>query len=251
LDGEAKMLTGENQILTPKVKIKDGYSLLPLHRYTTLSFKSSNDKIAKVSKYGKVTAFKQGDVKITCIKSDKTTYSTFDIKVICNHEKKLIKTVKSTCSKVGKNIFECKICNVKKEEEIKTIPHDYTFNLNKQTYKSTGTCKVCKKKINFKAPSSMELYWRNDQTAKDEYYSGAVPDNNPVGSIICCWNSDINGDSDYRDLVFEISDTNILEYPSEIGRYTNLKVLKEGEVKVTIYAKYNTDLRKTFNISVG
>ena len=251
LEGEAKMLTGENQILTPKVKIKDGYSLLPLHRYTTLSFKSSNDKIAKVTKYGKVRGFKQGDVKITCIKSDKSTYSTFDIKVICNHEKKLIKTVKSTCSKVGKNIFECKICNVKKEEEIKTIPHDYTFNLNKQTYKSTGTCKVCKKKINFNAPSSMELYWRNDQTAKDEYYNSNVPDNNPVGSIITCWNSDINGDSDYQDLVFEISDTSILEYPSEIGRYTNLKVLKEGKVKVTIYAKYNTDLRETFNISVG
>ena len=251
LEGNSKMLTGESQILTPKVKISGGYALLPLNRYTTLSFNSANDKIAKVNKYGKVTAFKQGTVKITCKRSDKSTYSSIDITVTCNHEKKLIQTVKSTCTKKGKKTYECKICNVKKEEEIKTIPHDYTFNLNKQTYKSTGTCKVCKKKINFKAPSSMELFWRNNQTAKDEYYSGSVPADNPVGSIICCLNNEINGDSDYRQLVVEISDTSILEYPSEIGAFIEFKVLKKGEVQVTIYAKYNTNLRKTFNISVG
>jgi len=251
LEGKAKMLTGESQILTPKVKISGGYALFPLNRYATLSFKSDNNKIAKVNKYGKVTAYNQGTAKITCIKSDKSTFSIFEIKVICNHEKKLIKTVKPTCTKVGKNTYECKICNIKKEEDIKTIPHDYTFNLNKKTYKSTGTCKVCKKKINFKAPSSMEIYWRNKETAKDGSYYGSVPSNNPVGSIIVCWTSDINGDSDYRELVVEISDTSILEYPSEIGDFTQFKVLKKGEVQITIYTKYNTNLRKTFTLSVG
>ena len=251
LEGKAKMLTGESQILTPKVKISGGYGLLPLNRYTTLSFKSDNNKIAKVSKYGKVTAYSQGTAKITCIKSDKSTFSTFEIKVICNHEKKLIKTVKPTCTKVGKNTYECKICNIKKEEDIKIIPHDYTFNLNKQTYKSTGTCKVCKKKINFKVPSSMEVFWRNNETAKNDFYYDSVPNNNPVGSIIVCWTKGINGDSDYRQLCVEISDTSILEYPSEIGDFTEFKVLKKGEVQITIYTKYNTNLRKTFTLSVG
>ena len=97
----------------------------------------------------------------------------------------------------------------------------------------------------------MKLYWRNNQTAEDEYYSSRVPNNNPIGSIICCWNSDINGDNGYQDLIYEISDTNILEYPNQIGRYTDLKVLKKGEVQVIIYAKYNSNLKYTFNISVG
>lgn len=91
----------------------------------------------------------------------------------------------------------------------------------------------------------------NKQTANNEYYSSAKPDNNPIGSIICVWNTEIDGDDGYQDLVYEISDTNLLEYPSSIGRYTDLKVLNKDTVEVTIYARYNPNLKYTYNLVLG
>ena len=251
LEGKNEMETGKTQILIPKVNINVAKSLYPINRYTTLTYESDNNKVAKVNKFRKVSALLGGSVTIKCKNKDKSLYSTLKIKVNCTHEKCIISNVKPTCTKVGKNILKCNICNNQIEEQLKMIPHDYNFIMNQKTLKTTGTCKSCKKTITFKAPSKMKLFWRNKQTAVSEYYSSAKPDNNPIGSIICVWNTEIDGDDGYQDLVYEISDTNLLEYPSSIGRYTDLKVLNKGTVEVTIYARYNPNLKYTYNLVLG
>jgi hypothetical protein len=245
------METGKTQILIPKVNINVAKSLYPINRYTTLTYESDNTKIAKVNKFGKVSALLGGSITIKCKNKDQSVYSTLKIKVNCTHEKTLISAVKPSCTKAGKNILKCKTCNVQVEEQLKMIPHDYNFKLNQKTFKSTGTCKSCKKTINFKAPSKVKLFWRNQQTADSEYYSSDVPNNNPIGSIICVWNNEIDGDEGYKELAFEISDTSLLEYPSQIGSFTNLKVLGSGEVTVIISARYNPNLKFTYNLVLG
>ena len=251
LEGKNEMETGKTQILIPKVNINVAKSLYPINRYTTLTYESDNNKIAKVNKYGKVSALLGGSVTIKCKNEDQTVYSTLKIKVNCTHEKGIINKVEPTCTKAGKKILKCNICNNEIEEQLKIIPHDYNFTMNQETLKTTGICKSCQKTITFKAPSKMKLFWRNKQTADSEYYSNLIPDNNPVGSIICVWNTEIDGDDGYQDLVYEISDTSLLEYSSSKGRYTDLKVLNEGEVEVTIYARYNPNLKFTYNIVLG
>ena len=148
LEGKKIMKTNETQILTPRIQLSNpNLSIWPLKRYD-LTYISSNSSIAKVDKTGKIEALKTGNVTITCKNPDNTNYATFNIKIKCDHEKKLIKTVDSTCTKTGTNTYECDICKTKVDSEIKMKPHDFKFTYSNG--KSTGTCTHCKKVIRFK-----------------------------------------------------------------------------------------------------
>ena len=178
LEGKKIMKTNESQILTPRIKLKNpALSVWPLKRYD-LSYISNNPKIAQVYKTGKVKAFKQGNVIITCKNPDKSIFANFNIDVKCSHEKKLIKTVDATCTKTGTNTFLCEICNSKLDSKINIKPHDFKFINSKG--KSIGTCTKCKKVIQCNPPSMFDIYWRNNQTTEGSSYWSVVPGDNPI-----------------------------------------------------------------------
>ena len=188
------MKTCETQILKPRVKLTlFDISVWPLKNYD-LSYESNKLDIVQAYKTGKIRALKEGKAKITCKNSDKSIYATFDVEVKCDHFKQLIKTIDSSCSKKGKNIYKCDICKMQFESIIDTKPHDFEYELiNKNSGKTKGTCKNCKAIINFNAPTEFEISWRNDETTKQNIYSNYLPENNPVGFLIIGF-SKTNGD---------------------------------------------------------
>ena len=244
-----RMKTGETQILTPRIKLKNpALSVWPLKRYD-LSYVSNNPKIVQVYKTGKVKAFKQGNAIITCKNPDKSIYANFNIEVKCSHEKKLIKTVEATCTKMGTNTFLCQICNSKVDSKINMKPHDFKFTYSKG--KSTGTCTKCKKVIHCTPPSMFDIYWRNNQTTEGSSYWSCVPGDNPKGSCIEGWVHKIDGDKDYRELIAECDNEDALELPMEdIGEYVNLNVIGSGKVNLTIYSKYNPTLKHSYELEL-
>ena len=201
LDGHKEMKTDETQVLIPRVKTTVS-NLWPLKKYE-LIYQSNNNNVAKVDNKGTIKAIKAGNATITCKREDKKNiYATFNVVVKCNHEKELIKTIKSTCTKNGTNTFECKICNAKIDSKLELKPHEYKFNIsNAKTGKSKGTCKDCKKVINFNAPTFFEIYWRNEQTTEGGSYWSCLPSSNPIGSEINGWIHKINGDYDYQEMI--------------------------------------------------
>ena len=253
LEGKKEMKTDETQTLIPRVKTEiSNISLWPLRRYS-FSYKSNNTNIAKVYKTGKVKALKAGKATITCVKEDKTNFELLNVEVKCDHEKKLINTINATCTKTGKNIYQCDTCKVKIESQIQLKPHNYKFDvLNKKTGKSKGTCKDYKKVINFKAPTIFEIYWKNDQTTEGGSYWSCVPESNPIGSTIVGWVNNIDGDKDYRELVAECDNEDALELPTDkIGEYVKVKVIGAGNVTLTVYAKYNPTLKHSYRLELG
>ena len=250
LEGKKIMKTNETQILTPRIQLSNpNLSIWPLKRYD-LTYISSNSSIAKVDKTGKIEALKTGNVTITCKNPDNTNYATFNIKIKCDHEKKLIKTVDSTCTKTGTNTYECNICKTKVDSEIKMKPHDFKFTYSNG--KSTGTCTHCKKVIKCNPPSEFDIYWRNEETALDSNYWSCVPSNNPIGSTIVGWVHKIDGDKDYRELVAECDNEDALELPTDkIGEYVKVKVIEAGNVTLTVYAKYNPTLKHSYRLELG
>ena len=247
------MKTDETQTLIPRVKTEiSNISLWPLRRYS-FSYKSNNANIAKVYKTGKLKALKAGKATITCIKEDKTNFALFNVEVKCDHEKKLINTINATYTKTAKNIYQCDTCKVKIESQIQLKPHNYKFDvLNKKTGQSKGTCKDCKKIINFTAPTMFEIYWKNDQTTEGGSYWSCVPESNPIGSTIIGWVHKIDGDDNYREMVLECDNKDILELPTDHdNEILNLKVIGSGEVQLIAYTRYNPTLKNTYNFVLG
>ena len=57
---------------------------------------------------------------------------------------------------------------------------------------------------------------RNSESS-DSYYHLSVPTENSVGSNILCYVKDVNGDSGYRDVMFESSDDKYCRgYPKRV-----------------------------------
>ena len=288
LEGKKTMKTNESQILIPRVKLKSpALTLWPLKTYD-LTYTSSNPKIVQVYKTGKVYAFKQGNVVITCKNADNSKFATFNIEVKCAHEKNLIETVEATCTKTGSNTYECLICNIKVDSKINMKPHDYKLiktveatctktginsyvceickskmdskiNMKPHDYKytcnkgrGTGTCKICKKSFKYNGPTMFEFYWRNNQTTEGSNYWGSPPGNNPIGSCIEGWVYKINGDNDYKELVAECDNEEAIELPKEkIGQFVDFKVIGSGNAILSIYCKYNPTLKQTYKLKLG
>lgn len=77
--------------------------------------------------------------------------------------------------------------------------------------------------------------------------------NNPIDSPIFCYIEGVNGDSNYNEIIFEVSDPTLLKLPKKIenGPYNELKVLGSGMVELTIYPRYNPSLKKYLKINLG
>lgn len=69
-----------------------------------------------------------------------------------------------------------------------------------------------------------------------------------------CYVKDVNGDSGYRDVMFESSDDSIVEAPKKSIVQPNdavLKVKKAGIVTISVYPKYNPSIKRSYTIRVG
>ncbi len=217
-----------------------------------MNYVSSNNNILRVNKFGKVKGIRSGKAIITCKKKDNSVYATININIKCAHKRDLINVIQPTCTKKGTKNFECKTCNKKYEESINLIPHEYDFSLpDSKKNECKGICKFCKNTIKFIAPTHVSYFWRNDQTAESSYYKGSVPIDNPIGSNVVCWVQVKNGDKNYRDIVFEIDNHDILEVPEKFTEFTEFKVIGCGNVQITAYLKYNPNIKKIFDLEVG
>ena len=194
------------------------------------------------------TCTKKGNQFFYCKICNQKTNKEIDM---IPHNNKIIDEIKPTCIKKGTQNVICVSCNLKQNFEIDMIPHDYKYITDKNSGRGEGICNFCNKKINFTAPTKIKFFWKNNVTSEDEYYWSFIPENNPVGSILDCHISEINGDKNYRDLIFEVSDNNLLSLPENIEEYNLLKVLKEGDIKLIIYPKYNPELKYIFPIHLG
>ena len=200
----------------------------------------------------KVKAIRSGQAKITCKKKDNSIYATININIKCDHQRDLVNIIQPTCTKKGTKNFECKICNVKFQESINLIPHVYDFSFpGKGNKECKGICKFCKNTIKFIAPSKVSYFWRNDQTTESSYYNGSVPNDNPIGSNVVCWVQVKDGNKNFRDIVFEIDNHDILEVPEKFTEFTEFKVIGCGNVQITAYLKYNPNIKEVFNLEVG
>ena len=115
-----------------------------------------------------------------------------------------------------------------------------------------GECDICHNHTYIELPTSMDVWWRNKDTATDGYYySGPGAFTNTVGSTLTVWLDDLNGDARYRDIVFECSDWSKLDGPREVVNQTfsDFKILGAGTVVFTVYYKYNPDAKKSWRIT--
>ena len=99
----------------------------------------------------------------------------------------------------------------------------------------------------------MLLCWRNSESS-DSYYHLSVPTENSVGSNILCYVKDVNGDSGYRDVMFESSDDSIVEAPKNEYCTTErccFESEKAGIVTISVYPKYNPSIKRSYTIRVG
>ena len=166
------------------------------------------------------------------------------------HDEEVISYTKANCLKKGRKVFDCLTCCQKFDNEIGLQPHDYTFKTI-SSYKCEGTCKDCNKKININPPTIFNLWWTT--LDKPDSYSSAIPDYNPIGSTILVWVEGVNGDKGYDEIIFEVDYPSLLKLPEKIINEPNnhLKVLGAGSVQLTIYPKYNPDLKQYANINLG
>lgn len=114
-------------------------------------------------------------------------------------------------------------------------------------------CKLCGEKETLQLPTSMTFYWRNSDTATDNYYYGSPATNNPVGSTLVCWFYSINGDSKLQEVIVECSDRSLLDCPESFEKTGSYRftVLGTGKVTVKFYPKYRPSLSRTYTIKLG
>ncbi len=107
-----------------------------------------------------------------------------------------------------------------------------------------------REKIQFTPPTEFSLWFKKED---EKGFSSEPPFDLPIGSVFIVWVKGVNGDEDYNEIIFEVSDPKLLKLPSKIVNTQNnkLKVIGAGEVEVTCYPKYNPSLKKTFEVELG
>ena len=150
------------------------------------------------------------------------TYTSSDKTIISiNGKDNNIEALKSgkvtiTCKRKDKSLFAKKEIKVFSEKELKNQKIDFSF------------------------------FWKNIQTNKDGNFWSSVPESNPIGSKIVCWNH-----SKLKNLIIEISDENLLKISDSSGDFINMEVLGSGDVTLTAYIKNNPFVKEIINIHLG
>ena len=250
LDGKYKIYIGDSQTLTPMAKLVVNSKTLNLWVIEDVTYSSSDSTIATVSADGEVTGLKKGSVVITAKTAD-TVLATLTIEVDCHHKLQDSVIVPSTCTTQGTKTSYCTVCEETVVETLPLEPHNYVYGEAHSDGKSTGVCSVCGDSITIVPPTTMDLYWRNS-ASDDRYYWSYIKHANPVGSQLLCWIHDIDGDSDYQDVIFESSDPNVISVPKggQSG-IVKLPVLSAGITTLKVYPQYNPSIARTYILRIG
>ena len=195
-----------------------------------------------------------GIIQSSCIKQGKLIYFCDKCGIIeeynpfIPHDEEIISLSKANCKTKGRKKFKCCYCCQTFDEEIGIQPHDYSLN-HINSSQTEGTCKDCGKKIKFKHPTTVNVWF---QERNSEQYSPIPPTDNPIDSVINMWVEGVNGDKDYNQIIFEFSDPKLLKFQKIMENEINeLKVIGKGRVEVTYYPKYNPSLKKSFSLNLG
>ncbi len=109
-----------------------------------------------------------------------------------------------------------------------------------------GICKSYKNDIKFIVSTKDKYYWRNDQTVEESYYYSSVPIFNPISFKVVVQVED-GVIKNIEILFFKSNNNNILELPEIFSTFTEFKVIGYGNVQITAYLKYNTNIKVAFN----
>ena len=205
-------------------------------------------------------SYKDGDSYRVDIKGTGLAIS-YDVKffsVNCHHSGELIEYIEPTCIKKGSKTFYCELCGIK-NEEIDMIPHNFQFvnNIDPTCIKKGNQNLICdycfkRSKIDIEMiPTEIKFYWRNDITTERNCYHGEIPESNPIDSNIICWIHDINGDKNYREVDFKISNPNLLQFSKDFDNKKIFKVKDKGRVELILYPKYNPELKYAFSFDLN
>lgn len=252
LDGMDMIYTEQSERLTPKVEVTYGSHTYKLDILEDVTYISSDPSVARVDQDGLVTGIKSGSAVITA-KRDGSVFATLTMTVKCNHEKELISYTAPSCTSTGEKVYRCEQCGEAVTETVAKVPHDYVYSEADSDGKKTGVCSMCGDTIKITPPTTYTLYWRNE-TSTDSYYWSYFPKSNPIGSKIYLWPDDMDGDEAYRDVIAVSSDETVIQPPNVVkaGSYNNVfQVVSAGITTITVYAKYNASLKRTYVVRIG
>lgn len=105
------------------------------------------------------------------------------------------------------------------------------------------------KQVKIKVPTDYTTYWGSNNTEKNYSYSTVCPQHNKLNSTLNCWIQDIDGDSEYKEMVLEISNPQLVEV-HERKEFKDLLLKGVGEVDIIIYPKYNPKNKLKFHIFI-
>ncbi len=250
LEGETALSTDGSAGLTLKATVDTGSVTRKLWVLDEVTYTSSNPSVAMVDSEGLVTGLKNGTATIT-VKKGGAALTTAEITVKCNHVKKLKSEMLPTCTSTGWKVYECETCGDNVKEEIPATPHAYVYGEADADGYRTGTCDVCKDVISIIPPTKFSLYWNADGMGG---FSTLFPEKLSVGANLYCWISDVNGDSNYQDMVIESTDESVISVPQVVrpnSSQNHLKVLKAGITTITVYPRYNASYKRQVVARVG
>ena len=169
---------------------------------------------------------------------------------IISHKEKFLDEIKPTCIEEGKKVFKCEFCNQIIEKKIDKIPHDYDCQLiSEKTGECDGICLYCEKQEKFMAPTYYNVFWGINNSEGYSSYKSSCPYRVKLNSTLNCWIDNINGDSQFNEMVLEVSNNNLVEI-NDRHEYKDLKLKGVGKIDIIIYPKYNPNLKSEFQISI-
>ena len=193
------------------------------------------------------SCLKKGKKYFGCKKCGNKVEEDIEMK---NHNEILLEEINSTCIEEGKKIFKCDFCFEIIEKTLDKIPHNYDVKLiSGRTGESSGICKYCEKKTHFMAPTHCSFFWGTGNKY-NKSYSGSCPKKCKLNSTLYLWISGINGDRDYRDIIIEFNDPNLVDLKDEEEEIKELYFKSRGELGIIIYPKYNPDYKSEFHIKI-
>ncbi len=252
LEGTTAIYTDKTTALTPKVTLVNGSKNHKLWVIDPITYHSSNTSAATVGDDGVVTGHKNGETIITA-QSNGSVLASTTITVKCGHTKELLSTALPTCTSEGLKIYRCEVCGESVEQKIPKTPHSYVYGDKDSEGYRTGICSVCQDTIKIIPPTTYNLWWRNS-TSSSNQYSSVFPGSNPISSVIYCWIEGVDGDENYQDMMIESSDESVISVPKTAmpnSSNNQLHVLAPGITTLTIYPKYNPNLKKTLTARIG
>ncbi len=198
-----------------------------------------------------VSAGESYDVSITGV-SDVPVEYTVNIFSICggNHDYELAYETDPTCTGSGSRDYACRNCGHVRTENISPLGHAFS-KLKEENGILTMKCSVCGEEQTGAVPASFMPYWKSGSDPSGNY--GGLPLIEQGGSVICwpytfTWSAD--SDTHFDEYVVETEDPENCSIQRRTGTSYILTFEKAGNYQITIYPKYNTDLREVCDIKV-